>query len=77
MPAIFFHWRGCLFVADDNAAHGDMFPADQKLVIRYHIQNLCQSLHCVDSLVIYFNSPTTNDGSMLLWDVDQNGIVSQ
>jgi len=47
-----------------------------KLVIRYHIRNLCSAHHCVDSLVIYLNSPTTSDGTILLWDVDQNGLVS-
>ncbi|KAK3109048.1 hypothetical protein FSP39_021810 [Pinctada imbricata] len=51
-------------------------PAAMKLALRYHIQTLCRSPHCVNSLVIYMNSPSKNDGSSLLWDVDKDGLAS-
>ena len=47
-----------------------------KLAFRYHLQTLCSTRHCVDSLVIYLNSPTKLDGTSLLWDVDGNGMVT-
>jgi len=69
--------RRCLQCwADDNSSSSDVYPAALKLVIRYHIRNLCSAQHCVDSLVVYLNSPTTSDGTMLLWDVDHDGLVS-
>lgn len=53
-----------------------MYPATEKEVIRKHISYICRKQHCVDSLVLYLNSPTRNDGTMLLWDRNNNGIVS-
>lgn len=53
-----------------------MYPATEKEVIRNHISYICRKQHCVDSLVLYLNSPTRNDGTMLLWDRNNNGIVS-
>ncbi|CAH1790035.1 unnamed protein product [Owenia fusiformis] len=55
----------------------DIHPAAMKLAMRYHLQRMCTSLHCVESLVLYLNSPATADGSSLLWDVDKNGIASE
>lgn len=55
---------------------GDVHPATEKLAIRSHLALVCRSLHCADSLVLYLNSPTTSDGTMLLWDANRNGIVS-
>ena len=70
-------WQVCYECwADANDSSSDVYPAALKLVIRYHIRNLCFAQHCVDSLVIYLNSPTISDGTMLLWDVDHNGLVS-
>lgn len=51
-------------------------PAAMKLAFRYHIQRMCKSPHCVDSLVLYLNSPAKNDGTFLLWDVNVDGLVS-
>ncbi|XP_059355726.1 uncharacterized protein si:ch211-67e16.11 isoform X2 [Carassius carassius] len=52
-----------------------MYPATEKEVIRNHISYICRKQHCVDSLVLYLNSPTRNDGTMLLWDRNNNGIA--
>ncbi|XP_069792137.1 uncharacterized protein [Narcine bancroftii] len=46
-------------------------------MIRSHISYICRAVNCADSLVLYLNSPTRNDGSMLLWDVNKNGIADQ
>ncbi|XP_042314658.1 uncharacterized protein LOC121926089 [Sceloporus undulatus] len=54
---------------------GDVHPATEKLAIRSHLALLCRSLHCADSLVLYFNSPAASDGTMLLWDANHNGIA--
>lgn len=47
-----------------------------KYAFRYHLQKLCRVPHCVNSLVLYLNSPAKNDGTSLLWDLDEDGIVS-
>ena len=44
--------------------------------MRYHLQRMCAAPHCVDSLLLYLNGPAKSDGTMLLWDVDGDGIVS-
>ncbi|XP_061649167.1 uncharacterized protein si:ch211-67e16.11 [Phyllopteryx taeniolatus] len=49
-------------------------PATEKAVIRNHVSYVCRKQHCADSLVLYLNSPTRNDGTMLLWDANLNGI---
>ncbi|XP_064614583.1 uncharacterized protein LOC135478242 [Liolophura sinensis] len=50
-------------------------PAAMKLALRYHIQKICKSPHCVDSFVIYMNSPAKNDGTSLLWDLNGDGLA--
>ncbi|XP_066497350.1 uncharacterized protein si:ch211-67e16.11 [Hoplias malabaricus] len=52
-----------------------MYPATEKETIRNHISYICRKQHCADSLVLYLNSPTRNDGTMLLWDRNNNGIA--
>lgn len=53
----------------------EVHPAAMKIAMRYHLQSMCSSLHCVDSLVFYLNSPAKSDGTMLLWDVNGDGKV--
>ncbi|CAL8342284.1 unnamed protein product [Arctogadus glacialis] len=50
-------------------------PAVEKAVIRQYVSYVCRKHHCVDSLVLFLNSPTCTDGSMLLWDHNLNGIA--
>ncbi|XP_033762233.1 LOW QUALITY PROTEIN: uncharacterized protein LOC117343822 [Pecten maximus] len=50
-------------------------PAAMKYALRYHIQTLCRSPHCVNSLVLYLNSPAKTDGTMLLWDINSDGLA--
>ncbi|XP_041922867.1 uncharacterized protein si:ch211-67e16.11 [Alosa sapidissima] len=52
-----------------------MYPATEKEAIRNHIAYICRKQHCADTLVLYLNSPTWNDGTMLLWDRNHNGIA--
>ncbi|XP_013785458.2 uncharacterized protein LOC106469504 [Limulus polyphemus] len=54
-----------------------LYPSVFKLALRYHVKKLCESPHCVDTLVLYLNSPAMNDGSSLLWDTDGNGQVGE
>ncbi|RXM94401.1 hypothetical protein EOD39_18031 [Acipenser ruthenus] len=51
-----------------------VYPATEKELIRSQLSKLCRSVHCADSLVLCLNSPARPDGSMLLWDVNRNGI---
>ncbi|KAI5628050.1 hypothetical protein C0J50_8288 [Silurus asotus] len=53
----------------------EMYPATEKEVIRNHISYICRKQHCADTFVLYLNSPTRNDGTMLLWDRNNNGIA--
>ncbi|XP_052235359.1 uncharacterized protein LOC127847478 isoform X4 [Dreissena polymorpha] len=52
-----------------------VLPAAMKLAFRYHVQTMCRTVHCVDSLLIYMNSPTKTDGTSLLWDVNGDGMA--
>ncbi|KAM8854995.1 uncharacterized protein AB9W97_020087 isoform 2-T2 [Spinachia spinachia] len=52
-----------------------VYSATEKAVIRNHVSYVCRKQHCADSLVLYLNSPTRNDGAMLLWDANLNGIA--
>lgn len=52
-----------------------VYSATEKVVIRNHVSYVCRKQHCADTLVLYLNSPTRNDGTMLLWDANLNGIV--
>ncbi|XP_063070666.1 uncharacterized protein si:ch211-67e16.11 isoform X2 [Engraulis encrasicolus] len=52
-----------------------MYAATEKDVIRNHIAFVCRKQHCADTLVLYLNSPTCTDGTMLLWDRNHNGIA--
>ncbi|KAJ3592757.1 hypothetical protein NHX12_007884 [Muraenolepis orangiensis] len=52
-----------------------VLPAVEKAVIRQYVSYVCRKHHCVDSLVLFLNSPTRTDGSMLLWDHNLNGIA--
>ncbi|XP_061826527.2 uncharacterized protein [Nerophis lumbriciformis] len=51
------------------------YSATEKAVIRNHISYVCRKQHCADTLVLYLNSPTRSDGTMLLWDGNLNGIA--
>ena len=51
------------------------YPAASKMAVSSHIKKLCSTADCVQSFVIYLNSPATNDGNMLLWDNDNDGMV--
>ena len=55
----------------------EVFPAAMKTAMRYHLRRLCETSHCVDTLVLYLNSPSKTDGTMLLWDVNKNGKVNK
>ncbi|RVE57789.1 hypothetical protein OJAV_G00202900 [Oryzias javanicus] len=52
-----------------------VYSATEKTVIRNHVSYICRKQHCADTLVLYLNSPTRNDGAMLLWDANLNGIA--
>ncbi|XP_051565043.1 uncharacterized protein si:ch211-67e16.11 isoform X1 [Myxocyprinus asiaticus] len=67
----FFAGNGQVAATDTEG----MYPATDKEVIRNHISYICRKQHCADSLVLYLNSPTRNDGTMLLWDRNNNGIA--
>ena len=63
-------------VSDSNSKV-KFLPSAMKSGLRGHLRTICESRQCADSLFVYLNNPTTVDGDMLLWDIDQNGIVSK
>ncbi|XP_078085264.1 uncharacterized protein LOC144503989 [Mustelus asterias] len=71
---IFFAGDGQIPVDEETE---DIYPATEKVMIRSYISYICRAVNCADSLVLYLNSPTRNDGTMLLWDVNKNGIADQ
>ncbi|XP_022108252.1 uncharacterized protein LOC110988761 [Acanthaster planci] len=72
----FFADSGDILLEEDEHSNRNSYPATQKDAIRNHISTLCRVPNCVETLVIYLNSPTTNDGTSLLWDTDNNGVAS-
>lgn len=70
----FFAGDGQLPVGEENEG---VYPATEKVMIRSHLSYICRATNCADSLVLYLNSPTRNDGTMLLWDVNNDGIADQ
>lgn len=68
-----------MFLAEETGAESvdtEIFPSAMKTAMRFHVRKICQTSHCVDTLVLYLNSPSKTDGTMLLWDVNKNGVVS-
>lgn len=58
-----------------ESVNTEIFPAAMKVSMRLHIRRLCATPHCTQTLVLYLNSPSKTDGTMLLWDVNKNGKV--
>ncbi|XP_030846178.1 uncharacterized protein LOC593876 isoform X2 [Strongylocentrotus purpuratus] len=63
-----------LGIDEEGSRH--TYPATHKMAIQSHLSTLCRTPYCVESLVIYLNSPTLADGTMLLWDTNQDGIAN-
>ncbi|KAG8199752.1 hypothetical protein JTE90_000845 [Oedothorax gibbosus] len=70
-----FYSNGNDGIDEHLEARQEVFPAAFKNTMRYHIRKICQSVHCADSLILYLNSPTRNDGASLLWDIDRDGQI--
>ncbi|KFM81747.1 hypothetical protein X975_18327, partial [Stegodyphus mimosarum] len=68
-----FYSTGNKEIDENEEIWQETYPVILKLALRYHIETLCQSMHCADSLVLYLSSPTQKDGSILLWDENGNG----
>lgn len=69
-----FYANGARKDADPTLQHG-VFPSSMKLGLRYHLRSLCATPLCTDSLVVFLAGPALNDGTILLWDEDHNGLV--
>ncbi|XP_042239039.1 uncharacterized protein LOC121877370 isoform X2 [Homarus americanus] len=52
-----------------------VYPSSLKLGLRYHLRALCATPLCTDSLLLYLAGPSLNDGTILLWDEDRNGLA--
>uniref|UniRef100_A0A3B4B5X8 Uncharacterized protein n=1 Tax=Periophthalmus magnuspinnatus TaxID=409849 RepID=A0A3B4B5X8_9GOBI len=63
------------FFANGGQELEGVYPATEKTAIRNHVSYICRKQHCADTLVLYLNSPTRTDGTMLLWDANLNGIL--
>ncbi|XP_071491704.1 uncharacterized protein [Diadema antillarum] len=73
----FFADTGSVLENIDEEGLRHSYPATHKIAIQNHLSALCRNPYCVESLVIYLNSPTLADGTMLLWDLDQDGIADE
>ncbi|XP_071803743.1 uncharacterized protein [Asterias amurensis] len=73
----FFADSGDILLEEDELSNRNSYPATQKDAIRNHISTLCRVTNCVETLVIYLNSPVMNDGTSLLWDTDSDGVASE
>ncbi|XP_067127316.1 uncharacterized protein [Centruroides vittatus] len=65
------------FANGANDASGEMapvYPSSLKSDFRFLLKRTCKSV-CLDTLLIYLNSPATRNGSSLLWDADGDGKV--
>ncbi|XP_071522221.1 uncharacterized protein [Panulirus ornatus] len=69
-----FYANGAKKNADPTLQHA-VYPSSMKLALRYHLRSLCASPLCTDSLVVYLAGPALNDGTILLWDEDRNGLA--
>ncbi|XP_045601459.1 uncharacterized protein [Procambarus clarkii] len=69
-----FYANGARKDADPALQHA-VYPSSMKLGLRYHLRSLCATPLCTDSLVVYLAGPALNDGTILLWDEDRNGLV--
>ncbi|XP_035215367.1 uncharacterized protein LOC118188947 [Stegodyphus dumicola] len=68
-----FYSTGNKEIDENEEIWQETYPVTLKLALRYHIETICQTMHCADSLVLYLSSPTQKDGSILLWDANGNG----
>ncbi|XP_066961099.1 uncharacterized protein [Macrobrachium rosenbergii] len=69
-----FYANGAKKNADPEMPHA-IYPSSMKLGFRYHLRNLCSLPMCADALLLYLAGPSFNDGTILLWDEDRNGLV--
>lgn len=69
-----FYANGAKKNADPEMPHA-IYPSSMKLGFRYHLRSLCSIPMCTDSLLLYLSGPSFNDGTILLWDEDRNGLV--
>lgn len=55
----------------------DTIPAVDASSILQHVKEVCsKDTKCIDTFVMYFNGPVTRSGDLLLWDWNQDGVVS-
>jgi hypothetical protein len=59
----------------DNKERSENLSSSMKSKMRSHIRKICELRHCADTFFLYLNNPTNIEGSILLWDIDNNGLV--
>ncbi|XP_065336407.1 uncharacterized protein LOC135937225 [Cloeon dipterum] len=68
-----------IFYANGEASTQEMprmYSSILKESFKKYLRTLCNTKPCVETLVIYLNSPTLPNGNSLLWDADNNGVAS-
>ncbi|CAB3368085.1 Hypothetical predicted protein [Cloeon dipterum] len=68
-----------IFYANGEASTQEMprmYSSILKESFKKHLRTLCNTKPCVETLVLYLNSPTLPNGNSLLWDADKNGEAS-
>ncbi|GFO35722.1 hypothetical protein PoB_006222700 [Plakobranchus ocellatus] len=72
-----FHANGVEQIQSKDEQPLRVYSSAMKQALRHHLQQMCSTVRCVDSLVLYLNSPSMQRGTMLLWDVDGNGMAEE
>ncbi|EDO49421.1 predicted protein, partial [Nematostella vectensis] len=60
---------------DGDPSTSDASPAIKETGIRRHINRLCDSQWCIDTLVIYLTGTAHSNGALLLWDSNDDGLT--
>ncbi|XP_063719880.1 uncharacterized protein LOC134846451 [Symsagittifera roscoffensis] len=53
-----------------------VWGARDRAEMRSSIRKVCNREFCADTVVIYLSGVTADDGSLLLWDLNQDGVVN-
>lgn len=70
---IFFFFA---LLVNGDAVTKDTIPAVDASSIIQHVKGVCsKDTKCIDTLVMYLNGPVTENGDLLLWDWNQDGVV--
>ena len=63
------------YVATSNQDPEVVWGAAERNQMRTSIRKVCNCEFCADTVVIYLSGVTSDDGSVLLWDLNNDGLI--